>query len=118
MNGAFAEYLPYIRARWLREQQDWQNRRERAWESARRAATVLRDQFGARRVIAFGSLVRSGPFDDRSDVDLAIEGVPPGQFFRAGAAAAAVCHLELDIVDLADCSPRLREAILSEGVPL
>jgi uncharacterized protein len=109
---SYAQYLPHIRQRWLLEKQEWQRRRDSAWGSARRAAEVLHERFGARQVIAFGSLVRSGPFDDRSDLDLAIEGVQPGEFFRAGAAAAAVCEIELDIVDLADCSPGLRQEIL------
>jgi predicted nucleotidyltransferase len=114
----FAEYLPHIRRRWIEEQRGWELRRERAWASARRAADVLR-RFGATRVIAFGSLARAGWYDERSDIDLAEEGIPPGKFWRASADAAnSVGDFELDVVDLADCQPPLREIILREGVPL
>lgn len=115
---SFAEYMPHIRRRWEREQAGWQERRARAWEDARRAAALLRDEFGAQRVIAFGSLVQSGLYDERSDIDLAVAGISARQFFRASARAASVCDRELDLIDLADCPPSLREQIEEEGVPL
>ena len=87
--------------------------------SARQAAEVLRRRFGTETVFAFGSLVRGGTFDERSDVDLAVRGVPPQDFFRASAAAAAaVCEFDLDLIDLDDCSPALREQVQREGVGL
>ncbi|MCL7453933.1 MAG: nucleotidyltransferase domain-containing protein [Anaerolineae bacterium] len=114
----YAAYLPHIRRRWLAEQAAWARRREEAWVAAREVAAILRSRFGAREVIAFGSLARQGPFTERSDVDLAVSGIAPSEFFRAWAAAAAACSLELDLVDLADCSPGLRRLIEEEGVPL
>jgi predicted nucleotidyltransferase len=115
----FAAYMPYIRKRWLQEREGWAHRRELAWASARQAAEVLRRRFGAETVFAFGSLVRGGTFDERSDVDLAVRGVPPQDFFRASAAAAAaVCEFDLDLIDLDDCSPALREQVQREGVGL
>jgi len=86
-------------------------------EEARRAAALLRAQFGARRVFAFGS-VCTGAFHARSDIDLAIEGVPPELFFKAGAAAARLVSRELNLIELETCSERLRRHVLSEGVPL
>jgi uncharacterized protein len=114
----FAAYMPYIRKRWLQEREGWALRRGRAWASARQAADVLRSRFGAKDVFAFGSLVRQGTYDERSDVDLAVRGVPPRAFFRASAAAAAVCEFELDLIDLDDCSPALAEQVRREGVAL
>ncbi len=117
MDTRFGAYLPQIRQRWLDEQKSWQQRCERAWASARRAAAVLR-QHGAKQVIAFGSLVRQGPSDERSDIDLAVDGIAPAEFFRAAADAAAVCEFELDVVDWVHASPSLRSEISREGVPL
>ncbi len=117
MDTRFGAYLPQIRQRWLDEQKSWQKRRERAWASARRAAAVLH-RHGAKQVIAFGSLVRQGPFDERSDIDLAVDGIAPAEFFRATADAAAKCELELDVVDWAHASPALQGEIKREGVPL
>jgi uncharacterized protein len=114
----YGAYLPHIRRRWLAEQAAWARRRQQAWVAVREAAAILRTRFGAREVVAFGSLTGLGPFTERSDVDLAVSGIPPGEFFHAWAAAGAACPLELDLVDLADCSPGLRRLIEAEGVPL
>lgn len=66
----------------------------------------------------FGSLVHSGRFSERSDVNLAVSGIQPASFFRAWAVGGASCPFELDLVDLADCSPTLRKLIEEEGVPV
>lgn len=114
----YAEYIPHIRARWKREQSEWEARRARAWQDARAAAEILYTRFGATQVFAFGSLTRAGMYDERSDIDLAVSGIPASRFFRASAEAAAVCQFELDLIDLTDCSPTLRDEILQTGVRL
>jgi len=118
----FAAYLPHIHRRWLEQQAAWQRRQEEAWVVARQIAGLLRTHFAAQEIIAFGSLVHPGLFDDRSDIDLAVSGIPAGAFFRAWAAAGAIAGdkgpFDLDLVDLADCPPTLRDVIAQEGVPL
>src|SRR5882724_1119703 len=56
---------------------------QEARELAARCATVLQHRFGARRVIPFGSVVEHGTWHPGSDLDLAVEGIAPEQFFRA-----------------------------------
>jgi predicted nucleotidyltransferase len=114
----FGPYLTHIRRRWLAEQAVWEQRQKEAWEAACEAATILRTRFAADQVLAFGSLVHPGRFSDRSDIDLAVSGILPAFFFKAWAVAGASCPFELDLVDLADCSPALRDLIEEEGVPL
>lgn len=114
----FAAYLPHIRRLWLAWQEAGERRRQGAWEAAREVAEYLRARFGAQRVVAFGSLVHPGSFSERPDVDLAVSGIAPAAFFRAWAAAGDVCPLELDLVDLRDCSPALQRLIEKEGVEL
>lgn len=114
----FAPYLPHIRRRWLAQQLVWKERQEAAWEAAREAATLLRTRFAAETVIAFGSLVHPGHYSDRSDIDLAVSGIQPTVFFKAWAAAGGSCPFELDLVDLSDCAPALRDLIEREGIPL
>jgi predicted nucleotidyltransferase len=63
------------RRRWEAEQQALAQRRERTWELVRRAAAMLKEQFGATRVVAFGSLVHGHWFSSASDVDLAAWGI-------------------------------------------
>ncbi len=57
-------------------------RRRRARRLARRLARVLRERYGAKRVVLVGSLAQ-GNFTAWSDVDLVVFGVPPELFFRA-----------------------------------
>jgi len=114
----FAAYLPHVRRRWLAHQAALERRREEAWMAAREMATLLRVRFGAERVVVFGSLVHPGSFSERSDIDLAVSGIPPASFFKAWAAAGDLGPFELDLVDLRDCSPALHELIEKEGVEL
>lgn len=90
-----------------------------AYQLARSAAELLRSEFGADKVILFGSLAHQHWFTDRSDVDLAAWGIPPDRFFQA---VAAVTGLSLDfqvgLVDPDSCNPALRAALEQEGVEL
>jgi predicted nucleotidyltransferase len=45
----------------------------------RKAAEVLKNQFGARRVLLFGSLAQPFLFKEDSDVDLAVEELKSGK---------------------------------------
>ena len=81
-----------------------------------RCAHVLQHRFGARRVIPFGSVVGHGTWHSGSDLDLAVEGIAPEQFFRAWAAVRALVPpgVEIDLVDLEHVSEALRVRILGE----
>ncbi len=48
-----------------------EERFEQAWEVAYRAARLLRERFGATRVVVFGSLAHRAWFRPWSDIDLA-----------------------------------------------
>lgn len=91
-------------------------------EEARRVASILarelQSRFEAERVVLFGSLAR-GEFSGRSDIDLAVWGIPPGEFYRAVAFATGYSKVwEVDLVDAEDCSEALRRNIEQEGVAL
>lgn len=120
MDTLFASYLPHIRQQWLAEQAGWEKRRKLAWEKARETAVLLQQQFAATQVMAFGSLTQSGTvYDEHSDVDLAVSGIPANCFFRAYAVATAVCApFSLDLIDLDACPDSMRQSILVEGVKL
>ena len=69
-------------------------------------------------MVVFGSLAHSAWFHARSDVDLAVAGIPPEAFWRAG---SALDHLdpafEFDLVALEDAPASLGEEI-ARGVEL
>jgi len=99
---------------WL-ETERW----ERAWEVARVVARLLREAFGARRVVAFGSLAHRAWFNPWSDIDLAAWGIPPEQFYRAVAAVTGVSpDFEVDLADPEGCRPAVRRFIEREGIDL
>ena len=94
-------------------------RRERAWRVARAAAKVLREQFGATRVVAFGSLAHRDGFTLWSDLDLAAWGIAPGAFYRAVAVVTGISpEFKVDLVAPEDCQPTFRHVIEREGVAL
>jgi predicted nucleotidyltransferase len=92
-------------------------RLEKAWLVAHAAARLLREQFGATRVVAFGSLAHRLWFTPWSDIDLAAWGIPPESFFRAVASVTDLAQgFELNLVDPERCQPHLRQAIERGGV--
>jgi predicted nucleotidyltransferase len=83
-------------------------------ETRSRLRTALAELIPGTRVILFGSLTRPGLFNDRSDIDLALEHEPPG----LGALALMAELMErlgrpVDVVVLDKC--RFRAKILREG---
>ena len=92
---------------------------ERAWEVAHIAARLLRERFGAARVVAFGSLVHRAWFGPWSDIDLAAWGLPPDRFYQAVAAVTGLSpDFEVDLVDPEGCRPAVRRSIEREGIEL
>jgi uncharacterized protein len=96
---------------------------EERWHQARRvadeAARLLRKEFGATRVILFGSAAYQSWFTDRSDIDLAVWGITPEQFFAAVAAITGFsADFKMDLVDAENCSPTLRLIIERDGIEL
>jgi predicted nucleotidyltransferase len=92
---------------------------EQAWEFARIAAHLLRERFGAARVVAFGSLAHRSWFSPWSDIDLAAWGIPADQFYRAVAAVTGISpDFQVDLVDPDDCRQSVRQSIELEGIEL
>lgn len=102
-----------------RDEEETAERWERAWEVVRTAACLLRQKFGATRVMAFGSLAHRAWFTPWSDIDLAAWGIPPGAFPRAVAVVTGLSpEFEVDLVAPEDCRPALCQVIEREGVDL
>lgn len=86
---------------------------------SRSLAHLLRERFGAKQVIVFGSLVHRVWFTPWSDIDIAVWGIPAHQFYQAVAAVTGISpYFEVDVVDVEDCSISLRRIIESEGIEL
>jgi len=93
--------------------------RDRAWKVARAAADLLRAEYGATRVVAFGSLARKTLFTPWSDIDLAVWGIKPEHYFSAAGAAMDMgldSGIKVDLVDPENCSKEFQADIEVEGI--
>lgn len=90
--------------------------RQEAQAAAKACIRLLQEEYGARRVVPFGSLVGEMTWHARSDIDLAVEGLDPALLFSAFAACRALLPpgLELDLVPLENVYPEMRARILQE----
>ncbi len=83
-------------------------------DTRRQLRTALTQVIPGTRVIVFGSLTRPGVFNDRSDIDLALEQEPPGLgTWSLSGQLMDRLHRPVDIVLLNRC--RFRDKILREG---
>lgn len=64
-----------------------------------KAAAILRSH-GAQEVYAFGSAIDNDFDMERSDIDLAIRGMPPENFYSAIGEALCTLDRSVDIIDL------------------
>jgi len=76
---------------------------ESAKKDLEKAAQILKE-FGAKEIFVFGSQA-DGTATKRSDLDLAVSGIPPEKFYKAcGRVIMSIDH-EVHIVDLDSSSP-------------
>jgi predicted nucleotidyltransferase len=93
-------------------------RASEARKVADKLALELKGRFAAKKVVLFGSLARR-EFSGRSDIDLAVWGIPPGKFYRVVAFASGFSEVwAIDLVDGEDCPESLLLNIEQEGIAL
>ena len=93
-----------------------ESRRAETLETAKRCAHILVEEYGARAVYGFGSLYE-GRLHERSDLDLAVEGLSPARYFKAYARVCAECpdDIRVDLVPMESVSDTFRERIRTRG---
>jgi predicted nucleotidyltransferase len=93
-------------------------RQQRGWEVARQSARILKEQFGAQRVVLFGSLLEPQRMTWHSDLDLAVWGLPERDYFRAVATLMDVePEFRVDLVEGQRVEPHILKAI-AQGIEL
>lgn len=70
-------------------------------------------EFGARKVLLFGSCLED--IEVARDIDLAVSGIKPSEFFRYYGKVSMMVEDEVDIIDLDDVREHLYKRILSKG---
>ena len=111
-----ATYRATARRSWAKERGRLELRHRRACAVACQAADLLRREYGAVRVVLFGSLVRSELFHIRSDIDLAVWGLDKKLHYRAIAQLLALDPaFEVDLVMGEEIPASLLAVVEKEG---
>lgn len=91
--------------------------RQKALQRLERAVTLLYNE-GAEEVYVFGSVLKPREFNERSDVDIAVRGIPEGGRANITARLEEVFgETPFDIISLEDdLRPEIRGRIEKEGI--
>ena len=109
----------YTRTIIKREKEGIDRLRTEARAGARKVAELLKNKYGAKRVILFGSLVSKKYLHKRSDIDLLVEGIEKDDFLRAGFDASVIAKpFEVDIIPIETADKEILERAKKEGVDL
>jgi predicted nucleotidyltransferase len=117
----YTPYLKYARELTARRKSDPHliARRERAWIVAREIAAFLRVKYQPTRLVVFGSLVHPELFHARSDIDIAVDGIPWLNYLRAwNDVEKQFTEFKVDLIDVGIVSPEMREWIDEDGQSL
>jgi uncharacterized protein len=114
-----AQYRQTARRRQAAETARLDERFQQGHAVARQLADLLRHDFGAERVVLFGSLVDRELFHARSDIDLAAWGIPERCYLAAvGAVTSFTTAFSVDLARMEEASERLTQVVEQEGIPL
>jgi uncharacterized protein len=85
-------------------------------KAATEAAQMLRREFGATRVVLFGSMLNQN-IHENSDIDLAVWGLPESDYFKAVGKLQGLGKFQFDLIEPQNASPYIVDAI-SQGMEL
>ncbi len=86
---------------------------------ASKGSELLKRDFAAKRVVLFGSMLSADRVHERSDVDLAVWGLPPEDYYRAvGQLLALEPEISVDLIEAELAPPRILQEIIDTGVEL
>jgi len=90
--------------------------RTEALRIAEECVKMLIEQFGVKKVHLFGSVTGESPWHNRSDLDIAVEGLAPRDYFRALSALDNILplSLEVDLITLEDALLEIAARIRGE----
>lgn len=96
---------------------EMKQRQQQGLEVARKAAQILKQEFGARRVVLFGSMLDYERMWWGSDIDLAVWELPEEDYFKAGAAIERFHNFSIDLVEIQNARPHILDAV-GQGIEL
>ena len=108
-----------LKTRQLTMDQQMQQRLQAAHLVALRAAKLLKEQFAAKSVVLFGSVVTPGLFHSRSDIDLAVWGIQESEYYRVvGLLQSLDSRFPIDLILFEEASTSLQQTIRKEGMEI
>lgn len=114
MEPNYESYIQGWRARRAQEDAATRARTEAALALLPAAAKLLRSDYGATRVGAFGSLVNSQLVPE-SDIDLYVDRIACGSYWQAVARLAQLFGRPVDLIELDVAPPSLLATIAEDG---
>lgn len=113
-----SQYIAGARRRAIRQQQAQLQRYQAGRKVAQQAASLLKTQWGASKVILFGSMMDSHKVHTHSDIDLAVWGLPEANYYRAlGQLLDLNDDFSIDLVEVQHAKPHILQAI-EDGIEL
>lgn len=74
---------------------------------------AISEKFGAKKVLLFGSCIEN--VEAAHDIDIAVSGIKPKDFFKYYSKVFLAVDDELDVVDLDDAREHIYKRILAKG---
>ncbi len=108
--------LQFLERREARRQAGLDARFSRAQHDARAVVDLIVTKYHPSRIYQWGSLLDRRRFWERSDIDIAVEGIEdPGTFFRLCGEVGRLAQLPLDLVAIERIEPEFAELIRTRG---
>ena len=108
------KYIDYWRDRQMKERQYHKKLADQARQDVERIVAFLVQAYGVQRIILFGSLARDR-FVEESDIDLAVEGLKPANYFAILAEVNQLASRWVDLKLWEDLDLHFRSRVLETG---
>lgn len=93
-------------------------RQQEGLQIAQKAAILLKTQFGAQKVVLFGSLLNVQRMHSSSDIDLAVWGLDPNRYYQAVAALLDLSNFSVDLIEAEIAPLKILAEIQTYGLEL
>lgn len=118
-SAQFDEYVAHARQRKRDRHQQLYQRQQAGIVQAKRAADLLKQEFGVKEVFLFGSLLTPELVHLESDIDLAVWGLNYDRYCEAvGTLLCEVKEFNIDLIRLETAPIALLECVNTQGVRL
>jgi len=87
--------------------------KKEVFERALKKIASISKEFGAKKVLLFGSCIED--IESAQDIDVAVSGIKPRDFFKFYGKVSMAVDDEVDIIDLDDIREHLYKRVLSKG---